>query len=195
MSSAARPLPSPPSTLLRSEKELRQAIASELEILANLRPHFFSQRADAADLASPSQLSSAYAESSPENEPISFSYASASPDLFVHLFPVICHHCQKVYTSREEYLNITRSSSSHQGKASGVGALTFHEGSLSEDRVCVCGETLTLTLLTKDQRDESYAGVLRRVLFENCLNKLIEEGFAKNPEDLKGLLRQYFQLT
>ena len=109
--------------------------------------------------------------------------------LFSHLFPLTCPRCHKNYPSRSFYLAETKT---FDENTSSPAPLVFCEGGISEERQCSCGETLTLTLKSEDQRDGSYLGVLKRILFENCLHKLSEQATPEKRRELKALLRHFF---
>lgn len=135
-------------------------------------------------------------EPSTENHTIiSPPYLPPPQNLFSHLFPITCGHCQKAYPSRQFYLAETRSFESENPStaSSTPSPLIFCDGSICEERICSCGETLTMEISAEDQRDGSYLGTLKRVLFDNCLQKLSETHSSGKEKQLKELLRYFFK--
>ncbi|MCY4444568.1 MAG: hypothetical protein OXC44_07210 [Proteobacteria bacterium] len=105
--------------------------------------------------------------------------------LYASLFPLTCDHCQKHYPDRKYFLEHTTSLKQ--------GSLFFDEKGLRESRACSCGKVISLWEKGVDRRNGSYLGVLKRILFENCLAKLEAMNPQNNPEDLKVMLRHFFK--
>lgn len=78
------------------------------------------------------------------------------------MFPKKCKSCNKIFNTREEYLQETE----RLRKTSTI----FDDVGLQEYRNCHCGSTMMLW--AGDRRDLTELGKLRRELYQRCLEKI-----------------------
>ena len=102
-----------------------------------------------------------------------------------------CEHCNKVYKDREQFLKETTYIPGH--------SLVFEQGGIQEIRRCSCGAKINMWQKGADRRDGSYLGCLKRILYSNCVNKLIHH-YKLDPykdyeyiKSIKHRLRFYFK--
>lgn len=97
------------------------------------------------------------------------------------IFPKRCNSCGTIYHTREMFLEATQRLKTQD--------TVFDEIGLQEYRNCPCGSTLIVW--TRDRRDNSEYGAARRILFEECLQKLRK--LSSEPDDkIKNILRKIF---
>lgn len=87
------------------------------------------------------------------------------------IFPKKCNSCGTIYATREDFIAATHSLSTED--------TIFDEIGLQEYRNCPCGSTLIVW--TRDRRDNSDYGKLRRQLFDDCLQKI--KKISHEPEE------------
>lgn len=103
--------------------------------------------------------------------------------LFTDRFPRSCSCCNKVYETRQDYLDQTVKLS--------AGSLIFNGRGIQEYRNCSCGSTMTIWGPDDDRRDMSQMGVLKRALFRNCVHKLVAHDMG-TEQLVENALRKVF---
>ena len=81
-------------------------------------------------------------------------------------FPKTCNTCERVFATREEYLEATNPTEKH-----GIRWDDFID-KVQEYRNCTCGSTLVI--MVPDRRDMSPFGIERRRLFSEFVGKIVQ---------------------
>ena len=89
-------------------------------------------------------------------------------------FPKRCAHCGRVYRNSEEFLTATQPIRSD---SSGLKQSRDDDGQMIVDlfRNCVCGSTLLESF--QNRRNVSKDGVMRRMLFQDMVGRLVVMGY------------------
>lgn len=110
------------------------------------------------------------------------------------LFPLTCKSCGRIYQHHQEFSAETSSveckkDSKFQQKNTALQDTISH----TDVRICTCGTKISLWDSAKDRRDGSYLAFLKRILYQNCLQKLRETHPHNNKRELQELLRVFFR--
>lgn len=106
--------------------------------------------------------------------------------LYLEIFPKKCVRCEKVYSSREEYLQNTSACTIDNTNAD----KEERDGKVLEYRNCVCHARLVIMMTCR--RDQTIFGQRRRALYQRCVRKLInKDNLSRHEAEL--ITRNIFQ--
>lgn len=100
-------------------------------------------------------------------------------------FPKVCRCCNRIYRTHEDFMDHTQ-----VPKAGRSAQFDTEDETVQAYRDCACGSTLLV--LIEDRRDVSAAGVARRALFDEALDRL-RNATKEHPAVLRRVLRAAFR--